>query len=115
MQPLTEPPAQPIAATHAPGHEHHVVPVSVYLTIFAALVLLTVTTVAVAGFDFGPFNLIVALGIAITKASLVVLYFMHARYSPRLTGVVIGAAIAFFVILIFLTGTDYVSRPWGTS
>jgi cytochrome c oxidase subunit 4 len=106
MQPL----AEPSAGRHA---EHHVVPVRVYLTIFAALMVLTVVTVVVTGFDFGPFNLIVALGVAITKASLVVLYFMHARYSPRLTGVVIAAAIAFFVILLFLTLTDYVSRPWG--
>ena len=106
MQPL----AEPSAGHHA---EHHVVPVRVYLTIFAALMVLTVVTVVVTGFDFGPFNLIVALGVAITKASLVVLYFMHARYSPRLTGVVIAAAIAFFVILLFLTLTDYVSRPWG--
>ena len=57
-------------------------------------------------------NLIVALGVAITKATLVVLYFMHARYSPKLTGVVIASSIAFFVILVFLTLTDYVSRPW---
>ena len=67
------------------------------------------------GYDFGPFNLIVAMGVAITKASLVVLYFMHARYSPKLTGVVIVASIAFFVILVFLTWTDYVSRPWSLS
>lgn len=105
-----QPAAEPSAGSHA---EHHVVPVRVYLTIFAALMLLTVVTVVVTGFDFGPFNLIVALGVAITKASLVVLYFMHARYSPRLTGIVIAAAIAFFVILLFLTLTDYVSRPWG--
>ena len=99
-----------------PPHESHAAPhvVSwkVYLTIFAALCGLTVATVTVNGYDFGPLNLIVALGIAITKASLVVLYFMHARYSPRLTGVVIAAGIAFFVILVFLTFTDYVSRPW---
>lgn len=105
-----QPAAEPSAESHA---EHHVVPVRVYLTIFAALMLLTVVTVVVTGFDFGPFNLIVALAVAITKASLVVLYFMHARYSPRLTGIVIAAAIAFFVILLFLTLTDYVSRPWG--
>src|SRR5512140_1862831 len=105
MQPLSEPSAGPHAV-------HHVVPVRVYLAIFAALMVLTVTTVVVAGFDFGPYNLIVALGIAIAKASLVVLYFMHARYSPRLTGVVIAAALAFFVILAFLTFTDYYSRPW---
>ena len=66
-------------------------------------------TVEVTGHDFGPYNLIVALGVAITKASLVVLYFMHARYSPRLTGLVIASAIAF---LVFLTFTDYLSRSW---
>ena len=88
------------------------VPWTVYVVIFLGLCLLTATTVIVAGFDFGPLNIIVALGIAISKASLVVLYFMHARYSPRLTGVVIAAALAFFVILVFLTWTDYYSRPW---
>ena len=95
--------------------EHHVVSWKVYLAVFLALCVLTVVTVAVAGYDFGPLNLIVALGVAITKASLVVLYFMHARYSPKLTGVVIASSIAFFVILVFLTLTDYVSRSWPLS
>jgi cytochrome c oxidase subunit 4 len=90
----------------------HVVSWKVYLAVFLALCVLTVVTVLVTGYDFGPFNLIVALGVGIAKASLVVLYFMHARYSPRLTGVVIASSIAFFVILVFLTLTDYVSRPW---
>ena len=104
---------QPTAAPHAGSHgQHHVVPWTLYVVIFLALGVLTATTVIVAGFDFGPFNLIVALGVAIAKATLVVLYFMHARYSPKLTGVVIAAALAFFVILVFLTMTDYVSRPW---
>ena len=107
MQPLTEAPAHP--------HEHHVVPVRVYALIFAALCVLTAVTVIVTGYDFGPFNLIVALAVAITKATLVVLYFMHARYSPRLTGVVIAASLAFLVILVFLTWTDYVSRSWPLS
>ncbi len=106
MQPTT-------ASGHA--HEHHVVSWKLYALIFAALCVLTAVTVLVTGFDFGPFNLIVAMGVAITKASLVVLYFMHARYSPKLTGVVIVASIAFFVILVFLTWTDYVSRPWSLS
>ena len=90
----------------------HVVSWKVYLAVLLALCALTVVTVEVAGHDFGPLNVIVAVGIAITKATLVVLYFMHARYSPRLTGLVIAAAVAFFVILVFLTLTDYVSRPW---
>ena len=106
MQPTT-------AAGHA--YENHVPSWKLYALIFAALCVLTAVTVLVTGFDFGPFNLIVAMGVAITKASLVVLYFMHARYSPKLTGVVIVASLAFFVILVFLTWTDYVSRPWSLS
>ena len=102
---------------HAPENDPtyprgHVVSRKVYLAVFLALCALTVITVEVTGHDFGPFNLIVALGVAITKASLVVLYFMHARYSPRLTALVIASSIAFFVILVFLTLTDYLSRPW---
>jgi cytochrome c oxidase subunit 4 len=93
----------------------HVVSRKVYLGIFLALCVLTTSSVVVTGFDFGPFNLVLALGIAAAKATLVVLYFMHARYSPRLTGVVIAAALAFFVILAFLTLTDYLSRPWPLS
>ncbi|HUL79173.1 MAG TPA: cytochrome C oxidase subunit IV family protein [Vicinamibacteria bacterium] len=105
-----------VAPQSRPAHPGvHVVSWKVYLGIFLALCLLTVVTVVVTGYDFGPFNLIVALGVALTKASLVVLYFMHARYSPRLTGVVIASALAFFVILLFLTLTDYVSRPWPLS
>jgi len=90
----------------------HVVSWRIYLSVFAALCVLTVITVAVTGYDFGPLNLIVALAVAITKASLVVLFFMHARYSPKLTGVVIASSIAFFFILLFLILTDYLSRPW---
>jgi cytochrome c oxidase subunit 4 len=103
---------EPLAGLHA---EEHVVSWKLYLGIFLALCALTALSVLVTSYDFGPFNLIVAIGVAITKASLVVLYFMHARYSPRLTGVVIAAAIAFFVILVFLTFTDYMSRPWPLS
>jgi cytochrome c oxidase subunit 4 len=95
--------------------EQHVVSWKVYLAVFLALCVLTVITVEVNGYDFGPFNLIVALGVAITKASLVVLFFMHARYSPSLTGVVIASSVVFFFILVFLTLTDYLSRPWPLS
>jgi len=90
----------------------HVLPVRVYLGIFAALSVLTVITVAAAQFDFGPLNNLVALGIATTKATLVVLYFMHARYSGKLTALVIAASVGFLFILVFLTLTDYVSRAW---
>ena len=102
-----------LAPGSQPAHPRgHVVSWKVYLAVFLALCVLTVVTVVATGYDFGPLNLIVALAVAITKASLVVLFFMHARYSPKLTGVVIAASIAFFVILVFLTWTDYVSRPW---
>ncbi len=92
---------------------HHIVPVRVYLAIFAALCVLTVVTVAAAQFDFGPLNNLAALGIATAKATLVVLYFMHARYSGKLPVLVIAVSVAFFFILVFLTLTDYVSRPWS--
>jgi cytochrome c oxidase subunit 4 len=91
----------------------HVLPVRVYLGIFAALSVLTAITVATAQFDFGPLNNLVALGIATTKATLVVLYFMHARYSGKLTAVVIATSIGFLFILFFLTLTDYLSRAWA--
>jgi cytochrome c oxidase subunit 4 len=93
----------------------HVLPVRVYLGIFATLCVLTVITVAAAQFDFGPLNNLVALGIAITKATLVVLYFMHARYSGKLTALVIATSVGFLFILFFLTLTDYVSRGWAAA
>ena len=96
-----------------PAIARHVVSWKVYLTVFVLLAILTTLSVVVTGFDFGPLNLVVALGVAVTKSALVVLYFMHVRYSSRLTGVVIAAALAFLVILVFLTFTDYLSRPWS--
>ena len=90
----------------------HISPKSTYYAIFAALMVGTAVTVAVAFVNLGPFNFPVAIGIAITKATLVVLYFMHARYSPKLTGVVIASSLVFFAILVFLLLTDYISRPW---
>jgi cytochrome c oxidase subunit 4 len=102
-----------LAPGSQPAHPRgHVVSWRVYVAVFLALCVLTVVTVVATGYDFGPLNLIVALAVAITKASLVVLFFMHARYSPKLTGLVIASSIAFFVILVFLTLTDYVSRTW---
>jgi cytochrome c oxidase subunit 4 len=92
---------------------HHVVSWKVYLAVFLALCALTVLTTEVARYDFGELNLIVALAIAVSKASLVVLFFMHARYSERLTGLVIATAAAFLFILVFLTMSDYVTRTWS--
>ena len=92
--------------------EHHVVSWKVYLGVFLALVALTVITVWVAGHDFGEFNLVVALGVAITKATLVVLFFMHVWYSPRLVQIIVGSSVIWLIILIGITVSDYLSRGW---
>ena len=93
-------------------HPHHVVPVKVYLAVFLALCAFTVLTVSAAGHDFGALNTPIALVIAITKATLVILYFMHVRYSPRLVTLMIGTGVLFLMLLILFTMSDYVSRPW---
>jgi len=90
----------------------HIISPRVYIAVFLALVSLTVITVIAAHYNFEPFNVIVAVGIAITKATLVVLYFMHARYAGGLTRLVIVTSVAFFFILVFLTFTDYMTRSW---
>jgi cytochrome c oxidase subunit 4 len=91
----------------------HIIPPRVYLSVFLALVALTVITVIAAHYNFEPFNVIVAVGIAIAKATLVVLFFMHARYAGGLTRIVILSSLAFFFILVFLTFSDYVTRSWS--
>jgi cytochrome c oxidase subunit 4 len=91
---------------------HHVVPVKIYLAIFGALMVLTALTVWIAFFDLGPLNTVAALGIAVTKATLVVLFFMHVKYSSRLTWLVVGSGLLFVAIMIGFTVADLVSRGW---
>lgn len=91
---------------------HHVVPTRNYVTIFLILMVLTATTVAVTFVDLGPLNLIIALAIAVTKATLVVLFFMHVKYSSALTKLFIISALIMCGILVLLTGADYISRNW---
>jgi cytochrome c oxidase subunit 4 len=88
----------------------HIVSPKVYLTIFAALMIGTTLTVWAAFQNFGPFNIVIALGIATIKATLVVLYFMHARYSPKRTQLVIVCAIFWLAIMLGLTLSDYDTR-----
>ena len=90
----------------------HVAPIKLYLTIFAALMVGTALTVMVAAVDFGAMNNVVMLGIAITKALLVILFFMHVRWSTRLTWVVAGAGFFWLLILFTLTMSDYMTRGW---
>ena len=91
----------------------HIVRPRVYIWIFLALLLGTGLTAYVAYFDFpGPLNAVVALTIAVIKATLVVLYFMHVRYSPRLIWLVIAAALFWMALLFALTISDYSTRSW---
>jgi cytochrome c oxidase subunit 4 len=88
----------------------HVVSPKVYVVILLALLLGTYLTVTAALRDFGPWNIVIALAIATVKASLVVLYFMHGRYSPQRTQLVIVCAAFWLAILLALTLADYGTR-----
>jgi cytochrome c oxidase subunit 4 len=90
----------------------HIAPKSLYYAIFAALLVLTAVTVGVAFLDLGPMNTVVAMGIAVTKATLVILFFMHVRWSDRLTGVVVASSFIWLIILFAFTLGDYLSRGW---
>jgi cytochrome c oxidase subunit 4 len=91
----------------------HIVPVRIYVTIFLVLLIGTLLTVWAAFQDFPwQLNTIVALTIAITKATFVVLYFMHVRYSTRLIWVILAAALFWMGILFALTFSDYWTRDW---
>ena len=92
----------------------HISPKSMYYTIFGMLMVLTALTVVVAFNHLGVFNFPVAIGIAITKATLVVLFFMHAKYSSRLTKLFVGMSFFFLLIMFALTLTDYMSRGLKT-
>ena len=92
----------------------HISPKSTYVAIFTALLVLTVVTVAVAFVDLGLLNFPVAIGIAILKASLVILFFMHVKYSSQLTKLIVAGAFFFLIVLLGLTLTDYLSRGWQT-
>lgn len=92
--------------------QHHIVPLRVYLVIFGLLLLGTGTTVGAAYLDLGPLNAVVALTIAVAKAVLVVLYFMHIRYSTGLTRLVVAAGFFWLLILLALLFSDYWTRGW---
>ncbi len=90
----------------------HVIPRKTYYVVFGLLMLLTATTVAVALIDLGPFNTVAALVIAAVKATLVVMFFMHVRYSKKIIPLVILGGMLWLAILIGLTLTDFLSRNW---
>jgi len=90
----------------------HVVPQRTYLTVFAALIALTATTVAMSFVELGPWHVGVALLIATAKMVLVVLFFMHLLHSIRLIWLVVAAAVVWLLILFGLTFADYDTRDW---
>jgi len=91
----------------------HIVQPRIYIGIFLSLMVGTALTVLAAFYDFpGPLNAVVALTIAVIKATLVVLYFMHVRYSSRLIWVIVTSALFWLVILFALTFSDYWTRCW---
>src|SRR6188472_3402092 len=91
--------------------EHHV-PKTTYFLVFGALMVLTAATVAVAFVDLGRLNVVVALGVAVVKASLVVLFFMHVKYASRLVQLVVISSIFWLLILFGITLSDYLTRGW---
>ena len=93
------------------GHAH-IAPPSMYYKVFGALIVGTLLTVGAAKVDMGPLNNLVMLLIACTKATLVILFFMHVRWSSRLTWVVVAAGFFWLLIMFTLTLGDYFSRGW---
>jgi len=90
----------------------HIVSPKIYVTIWLILLAFTGLTVWAAFQNFGVGNPIIALAIAVTKATLVVLFFMHVKYSPKVIALVIGCGLFFLCILMVLTTADYISRAW---
>ena len=90
----------------------HVTPKRTYFAFWAALLVLTYATVAVSRIDLGRLNTVAALTIAVAKALLVVLFFMHIRYSTRLTKLVVVGGFMWLALLIGMTMVDEVTRAW---
>jgi cytochrome c oxidase subunit 4 len=103
-------PHGPSEPTH---HEEHIVSPKIYLIIGTCLLILTATTTAVSYVELGAFNAVVALAIACIKMTLVILFFMHVKYSSGLTKLTVAAGFFTFIVLITMTMTDYLSRAWG--
>ena len=105
-------------------HAGHIVPVTTYIAVFVALLFLTALTTKVAYIDLGTtgigkhhidWNTVAALAIAVTKMLLVVLFFMHVKYSPTLTKLVVVAGFFWLAIMVALTLSDELARGWSGS
>ena len=91
---------------------HHIVPKSTYYLIFLALMVGTGLTWWVATIDLGAMNNVIMLTIAVTKATLVVLFFMHVKYGSKLTWMVVLAGLFWLGIMLAMTMNDYFTRAW---
>jgi cytochrome c oxidase subunit IV len=104
-------------------HHHHIVSPRIYVVIVLALLCATGLTVWASYIDLGEWHIapgitlfwnpVVALAIAATKMILVVLFFMHVKYSTKLTKLTVGAGVFTFLVLIGMTLSDYMTRAWG--
>ncbi|MGZ5432455.1 MAG: cytochrome C oxidase subunit IV family protein [Thermoanaerobaculia bacterium] len=109
------------AQEHQPDHEtytghaapHHQAPLTAYFVVFLALMVLTVLTVWVSRIDLGTLNTGVAMAIAVVKALVVILWFMHVIHSPRLTWIVVISSFLWLAVLFVLTFSDYLTRHWN--
>jgi cytochrome c oxidase subunit 4 len=96
-------------------HQHeegHIVPKTVYFAVFATLIVLTWVTAWISTIDLGRWNIYVALSIAVFKASLVGLFFMHIKYGTRLTKLIVGSGIVWLLMLLFIVMMDVWTRSW---
>ena len=93
---------------------HHIIPSRIYYIIWATLIVFTGLTVFASEIDLGPWNVVVALAIATIKGTLVVLFFMHLKYSSKMTIVTVIASMFWLFLLLSLSMTDYLTRGWLT-
>jgi cytochrome c oxidase subunit 4 len=103
----------PSNVTNPEHAEHHIVTPLQYTFVFGTLLVFTAITVGAAYIDLKWANPVIALAIACFKATIVILFFMHAAYQSRLIKMTIGAGFFVFLVLIAMTMTDYISRAWG--
>ena len=105
---------------HQPDHEtysghaapHHQAPLAMYFVVFGALMILTALTVAVSRLDLGEWNTAVAMAIAVVKALVVILWFMHVIHSPRMTWIVVISSFLWLAVMFALFFSDYLTRHW---
>jgi cytochrome c oxidase subunit 4 len=107
--------------SHQPDHQtyhghaapHHQAPLFMYFAVFFALMILTILTVYVSRIDLGAMNTLVAMVIAVCKAVVVILWFMHVIHSPRMTWIVVISSFLWLAVMFALFFADYLTRGWS--